>query len=209
MTDPQSAPPSPVPSPVEGVLGFFRAQEKTVLTLAGYSGAGYEEPDRTRRKVTRLLDRHDPATTIVNIGATPEGIGRAYLWAKARGFTTTGIVSSVVLSSGSPVSPACDHAFLVEDTVYGGYVDDRLSPTSEAMVTASDLFIAVGGGEITRDEMVEMERRGKPIRFIPADMNHAKARAKAASKGLPEPSPEDLQGAAHARFGHPPDNRES
>jgi hypothetical protein len=69
------------------------------------------------------------------------------------------------------------------------------------MVEVSDLMIAFGGGEIARDELEEMRRRGKPVRFVPADMNHAVAIAKAAAKGHPAPDAAFLRGAAHARFG--------
>jgi hypothetical protein len=186
---------------LDQIVSFFRKQGKTVVTLVGFSGAGYEHPDRIRKKVTRILDRHDPATTIVNIGVTADGIGRAYRWAKARGFFTTGIVSSEASKYGATVAPGCDKAFFVEDETWGGVVNGKLTPTSEAMVSVSNLMIAVGGGEIARDELVEMEKRNKPIRFLAADMNHAKAVAKAAGKGLPDPTPSELRGAAHARFG--------
>ena len=46
------------------------------------------------RKAGRILDEFDPSKTIVNIGATPEGIGAVYELAKRRGFVTTGIIST-------------------------------------------------------------------------------------------------------------------
>ena len=186
------------------ILKFFRAQRKTVLTLAGYSGAGYEKPDRLRKRVVRLLKGHDPARTLINIGTTADGIGRAYAWAKKRGFVTTGIVSSAALDCGAELSPWCDHPFFVADETWGGFIDGKLSPTSEAMVQVSDLMIAYGGGDIARDELTEMRRRGKTCVFHPDDMNHAKAAAKAQAKGLPAPSSESLQGSAHSAFAPKP-----
>jgi hypothetical protein len=188
------------PTPVSTVISFFKQQSKTVLTLVGYSGSGYEHPDRVRKCIVRILAHYNPLTTIVNIGVTPDGIGCAYRWAKKRGFTTAGIVSTAVLKLGAPISQDCDHPFAVSDSSFGGYVHSRLSPVSRAMVSVSDEMIGVGGGEVARDELTEMERRGKPVRFIPAEMNHARAMAKAKAKGLPPPAPLELRGSAHTRF---------
>ena len=55
----------------------------------------------------------------------------------------------------------------------------RLSPTSTAMVESSDLMVAIGGGEVARDELTAAKKMGKQIRFIPADMNHQIARDRA------------------------------
>src|SRR5262245_38402745 len=60
------------------VHAFFKNQGKTVVTLLGYSGAGYEDEQALTRDVQGILARYDPKTTIVNIGATVDGIGRIY-----------------------------------------------------------------------------------------------------------------------------------
>jgi hypothetical protein len=89
--------------------------------------------------------------------------------------------------------------FYVEDATWGGLLNGtRLSPTSEAMVENSDIIIGIGGGEIARDELMAARRLGKKVRFIPADMDHQKARESARKKGLPEPA--DFRGAAHTAF---------
>ena len=142
-----------------------------------------------------------PRTTIVNIGATPDGIGRVYDLAKQRGFTTSGIVSTQARQSGATISPCVDVVFFVPDSSWGGFVEDtgRLSPTSAAIVDVSDRLVAIGGGEVTRDELTGATRAGKNIRFIPADMNHRIARDRAVKRGLTPPS--DFRGAADAVFG--------
>ena len=56
------------------------------------------------------------------------------------------------------------------------------------MVEASDRFVAIGGGEVARDEFLAARKLGKPTQFIPADMNHAHAEEAAAKKGLPRPT---------------------
>jgi hypothetical protein len=198
---PMSSPVSLPPSRVQTVLSFFEQQAKTVLTFVGYSGAGYEHPDRVRKCVVRVLAHYNPLTTIVNVGVTSDGIGRAYRWAKKRGFVTAGIVSTAVLKLGAPISRDCDHPFAVKDSSFGGYVHGRLSPVSRAMVVVSDEMIAIGGGEVARDELIEMKKRSKPIRFIRAEMNHARAMANCHAKGLPAPTSADLKGNAYTRFG--------
>ncbi|HEY5817079.1 MAG TPA: hypothetical protein VIU14_01590, partial [Mesorhizobium sp.] len=59
-----------------------------------------------------------------------------------------------------------------------------------------DTMIAIGGGDVARDEMLEARRLGKKTEFIPADMNHTAARDKSARKGQPEPT--DFRGTADA-----------
>jgi hypothetical protein len=63
-------------------------------------------------------------------------------------------------------------------------------------VRNSDALVGIGGGEIARDELLAARRAGKPVTFIPADMNHKLAREKARLKGLPEPK--EFGGAAAA-----------
>jgi hypothetical protein len=85
----------------------------------------------------------------------------------------------------------------------GGWLADaqRLSPTSAAIVELGDEMVGIGGGEIARDEMLAARRAGKPVRFFPADMNHALAVAKAARQG--QPAPTDFRGAAQAALQTP------
>lgn len=146
----------------------------------------------------RVLDAHRPQTTLVNIGATAEGIGAVYALAKQRGFITMGIVSTLARDQQVPLSPCVDHVFFITDKSWGGLQPGRqtLSPTSQAMVSASRWFVAIGGGEVTRDEARAAHRRGKPVRFVPADQDHQAARDKARRRGQTEPT--DFRGAAHA-----------
>jgi transaldolase len=62
-------------------------------------------------KAGHILDEFDPSKTIVNIGATPEGIGAVYELAKRRGFTTTGIVSTQAKKYDAELSPCVDYVF--------------------------------------------------------------------------------------------------
>ena len=195
------SPKPPMETTPSDIRAFFKSQGKLVLTFLGYSGAGYEDEAALLRHVNAILDRHSPATTIVNIGATPDGIGRVYELARQRGFTTSGIVSTQARESQVSISPCVDHAFYVQDPSWGGFIagTDRLSPTSAAMVEVSDLLVAIGGGEVARDELIAARRAGKDTTFIAADVNHRIAIEKAAKNG--EPPPTDFRGAADAVFG--------
>jgi len=68
------------------------------------------------------------------------------------------------------------------------------------MVDVTDHLVAIGGGEVARDELVAARSVGKDTMFIPADMNHRIAIEKAAKKGQTPPT--DFRGAADAVFGH-------
>jgi hypothetical protein len=181
-------------SPAE-IRQFFSSKGWRVLSFLGYSGAGYQDADAMLRQADRVLGQLDVNKTIVNIGATAAGIGAVYEKAKARGFKTSGIVSSQARAEKVPLAACVDYVFYVPDQTWGGYDKEqrKLSPTSEAMVTASDELIAIGGGDIARDELLEAQRRGKKVTFIPADMNHEVARKKAPQA----PEPRDFRGSAH------------
>lgn len=178
------------------VRSHFADDGRKVLTFLGYSGAGYQDPEAMLRHADRILAQQDPKRTVVNIGATRDGIGAVYELAKRRGFATTGIVSMEAKRAGADLSPCVDQVFFVDDATWGGFLPgtQTLSPTSEAMVGASDRLVAIGGGEVARDELFAARQRGKPVTFIPADMNHVAAVRKAAHRG--EPLPTQFGGAA-------------
>lgn len=186
---------------VTEIRTYFKDQRKSVLTLLGYSAAEYEDKAALIARATEILDRLDPKTTIVNIGATTDGIGVVYELAKQKGFTTSGIVSTQAREAKATISPCVDIVFFVKDASWGGFVEgtESLSPTSAAMVEVSDRLVAIGGGEVTRDELVAAKRAGKDVHFIAADMNHAIARERALKRGQPVPT--DFRGAADAAFG--------
>ena len=180
------------------IHAYFSNTGRKVLTFAGYSGSGYENEAAMLAAADRVLDDFDPKKTIVNIGATPDGIGAVYAVAKRKGFETTGIVSTQARQYAA--SPQVDRVFYVEDATWGGYLEGsrELSPTSSAMVAVSDVMVAIGGGAVARDEILEAKRLGKDVRFIAADMNHSRALETAARKGLPAPT--DFRGAVHEMF---------
>ena len=82
---------------------------------------------------------------------------------------TSGIVSTQARDSNATLSPCVDHVFYVQDPSWGGFVEgsERLSPTSEAMVAVSDHLVAIGGGEVSRDELIAARRAGKNTTLHP------------------------------------------
>ena len=184
-----------VSTPIE-ISAFFEKQNKVVLTFIGYSDAGYEDPEAVLRLARSILKDFNPDKTIINIGATKQGIGAVYQLSKDMGFITTGIVSVLARENNVDFSLFVDHIFLVEDDTWGGLSKEtgELSPTSSAMVNASDVIVGIGGGKIGGEEMVTAKQQGKPVRFFPADMNHHHAIEKATQKGLPVPT--EFGGAA-------------
>ncbi len=171
-----------------------------MLTFFGYS-VDYEDRESMLALARRGLSRIPPDSVLINIGATASGIGAVYPLAKAMGFTTTGIVSSVAAEHMENISEAVDHVCFVADTQWGGRLPgtDRLSPTSHAMVACSDVLVAIGGGEVTRDELVAGKAAGKPVYFYPAEVSHNYLTQRASQKN--EPPPESFWGAAHEFFG--------
>ena len=180
----------------EEIRAFFTGKGMRVLTFLGYSGAEYENKARMLEQAARILDQFDPKKTIVNIGATSEGIGAVYEAAKRKGFLTTGIVSTQAKKSNATLSPCVDIVFYIRDSIWGGFLPgtEELSPTSKAMVENSDVLVAIGGGEVARDELIAAMQAGKRVQFIPADMNHHIAREKALKNAQPVPT--DFRGEA-------------
>jgi len=179
---------------------FFSAQGKTMLTLLGFSGP-YESEAALLATVREILLGYSPETTLVNIGGTEGGIGAAYLVAKSLHFTTSGIVSTRALSDGAAISESVDYVCFIEDEQWGGRLpnSNELSPTSQAMVECSHLMIGIGGGEISRDEMLAARGQGKPVQFYPAEASHEEAIRRAEKIGVPKP--ESFWGEAHEVFG--------
>ena len=120
-----------------------------------------------------------------------------YEVAKRLGFTTMGIVSTQARDQAVPLSKCVDHVFFVKDATWGGRLahGGALSPTSTAIVGISTVFVGIGGGDVTRDELLAARRASKPVTFVAADMNHALAVEKAKKAGRPAPT--QFSGSAH------------
>lgn len=186
-------------TPVETQV-FFRSLGKTVVTFFGYS-VDYADEDSMLAIARNVLSKYSPQRVLINIGATAGGIGAVYPLAKRMGFITTGIVSSLAAEHMEYISSEVDHICFVADMQWGGILPEsnELSPTSQAMVSCSDILIAIGGGEVTRDELIAGREAAKPIHFYAAEINHEYLIEQARKMNLAVP--ESFWGAAHEVFG--------
>ncbi len=183
----------------DAAIALVRKTGLYVVTFTGFSDAGYEDRGAVEGAIAKVLDEFEPTSAAICAGATPEGIGVVYPMAKQRGFTTIGIVSAVAEKEGASFSSSADTVYVIADDTWGGLgAGGELSPTSSAMVGSADEVIAIGGGEISRDEVLAARARGKKVRYIAADMNHAGAIRKAREKRQPEPR--DFRGALAPHF---------
>lgn len=177
------------------IMAFIQGKEMTVVTVSGYTTEGYENQQELAENVRKLLKLKDPTKVIINVRGTDAGIGLMYAVAKEKGFITMGICST--LEEKTSFSKCADYIFLVKDTQRGGKMPDtgKLSPTSEAILQCSSMYVAFGGGKVTRDELMTIvtERRMHTL-FVPAEINHQFAREKAKKDGLPAPT--DFRGPA-------------
>ena len=184
----------------EQAVSFMRRQGKIILTFFGYS-VDYNDKEEMLRIVRETLSQYSPEKTLINIGATARGLGEAYPLIKSLGFVTTGIVSSEALAYPEGISDAVDHICFIKDEQWGGKLpnSDELSPTSKAMVACSDILVAIGGNDISRDELLEGKAQGKPVQYFPAEMDHDAAVRRAKYLGVP--MPESFMGSVHDVFG--------
>lgn len=192
---PCKAPAISTANSLETVAAQLKGRGRIVVTFMGYSGTGYENQDALLTRAAAVLDRLDPKKTIVNIGATIDGIGAVYELAHNKGFETVGIVSSQARNGNATLAPCAGTVFFIEDESWGGTIPGTttLSPTSAVIVAVSDRIVAIGGGDVARDEFMAARRLGKQVEFFPADVNHANARARAAKNK--QPAPTDFRGA--------------
>ena len=179
---------------------FIKGMGNTVVTFFGYSSV-YEDEEAMLQIVRKVLTAYSPETTLINIGATRNGIGAAYSVAKSMGFATTGIASTLAMEYFTDISKDVDYICFITDDQWGGKLPNSeiLSPTSQAMVECSDILIGLGGGEICRDEMVFGRDQGKALHFYPAEVKHEWLIRRAQKLGLPPPK--SFWGAAHEVFG--------
>ena len=178
----------------------FEGLGRTVVTFFGYV-AGYEDQKAMLEIVRSVLGSHAPDSTLINYGATRYGLGEIYPLAKSMGFMTAGIISSLAAASPGDLSRDIDQLCFIQDERWGGNLPDGsgLSPTSRAMVAVSDILVGIGGGEISRDELLDGREQGKPVIFYPADVRHAWLIRRMQRQGQPPPT--SFRGAAGEVFG--------
>ncbi len=183
------------PTSAESIIKQIKALEKKVFTLFGYSQLEYQDKNYVMDLIREELKTLDPKTTIINIGATEEGIGAAYEIAKEMGFMTIGVASTLALQYSGKFSKFVDRIYIANDPYWGGKVPgtERLAETTRIYLQVSDVISAYGGGENTAAILREGKKLGMDVRYKPALMN--KAVMAKLNKGK-DPESFDLNGAA-------------
>jgi hypothetical protein len=103
----------------EQIGDFIRQRQARVLMFQGYSGAGYGDPAAMLAVARRVLAAHDPRTTLVGAGSTAQGIGEVCALARAAGFGTIGIVSTLARDAQVPLAAGVQRVFYVRDAQWG------------------------------------------------------------------------------------------
>jgi len=192
--------------PAAAIRAFFAGRGKHVVYFAGYGELGYEEAGCVRRVASGILTGR-PAAGLLVLGGTllraggHDGVAEVYAVARDLGIETAGIHPSIAVRFADThrVSPDCDHVFFVDDATWGGSLDgtDRPSPTLQLHLAVADEAVFIGGGKHAADELRAFVAAGKPVRYFPADMNHAATREWCQRDGA---EIRDYRGAAHAAW---------
>jgi len=190
-------------SPPEVVRRFFASRGKHVLSFAGFGELGYEQAGIVERVAEDALSRLPRESVMVQCGTLlrvggEDGIAGVFAVAHRLGIETAGIHPGVALEFASThrVSPHEDSVFFVHDDLWGGFVDHdgRPSATLALILEVSDELVAIGGGKHAADELRAFRRAGKPVRYVPAEMNRRAVGEWCARTGVERP---DVRGAAY------------
>jgi|MudIll2142460700_1097286.scaffolds.fasta_scaffold66788_2 hypothetical protein len=213
MRDGSRGRPDAVVEPVAGVVEWFRATGRYVVSFAGFGELGYRDRRLVPRLCRELMARWDPSQVLVQCGTLTrvgghDGIAAVYPIAKERGIMTAGIHPSVAhdFRDTHQVSPFCDRAFFVPDRSWGGFLRSGApSPTLRAVLAVSNELIVIGGGRHAADELEAFLQRGRKARYFPAQMEprFAAEWSRKARVEIVDPRGEAL-GVWERRSRHPP-----
>lgn len=186
---------------VPELVRAVRAPGRRIITFGGYGELGYEDEAGVLAIARAELQACDPAHTVVATGTLitrgfQPGIALVYGLARAMGLPTLGIHPSVALRDPGRhvLADGVDQACFVDDPTWGGCdTEGHPSTTLQALLAVTDLFVAIGGGEHTAQELRCFRRAGKPVRFHPARMHRPTMERWTRAQGLPA---RDLDGAA-------------
>lgn len=197
MDDPEIFQYATEPISASEIVKEIKELNKTVFTIFGFSKLGYENWEAVAEKIKNDLSKLDINKTLVCIGATEDGIGKAYEIAKQMGFETIGIVSTKALSYSGKFSDFVDRIYIVNDELWGGYVPgtNNLAETTKAFLDTADEIHAYGGGVNTAVTLKAAKDKSIKTVYYSAEMNHEKAKQDAIETGSTHP--ESFYGPAY------------
>ena len=170
------------PLPVKQIMKEIFGLGKNVCLFMGYSNLGYQDEKSMLGTVREKLSTLSPDEYVVCIGATSDGIGKAYEVAKELGFETIGIVSTLGLSSAGSFSKHVDRIYVVNDDQWGGYIPgtNHPAPTTRLFLETADIVHAIGGGYNTATllQIAVVQYGDLKVTFTPADMDHKRSEKK-------------------------------
>lgn len=171
-----------------------------IRAIFGFSKLDYQDEGAFQAAVLEIAKKYDPAKDAILIGATVNGIGRAYEVFEKMGFQTLGVVSELALVHSGKFSKSVQRVYVLKDKTWGGRDEatGKLTPTSEVFVESSDSVDAIGGNAHTALVMQEMKSRNKPVSYSSVEMNHKIAIEDANLWG--RNSPTDFKGDAYYKW---------
>jgi hypothetical protein len=180
------------------VKELYANRYRYVLTFLGFGELGYNDVDHFARIVEQELDRvrQDEyvvnTATLVTEGFEP-GTADVYAIAHRMNFRTAGLFPRIALNSPEQYSLSAfvEDIYFVNDTTWGGYLPGTELPSKmlTALTAVTDEAVVIGGGRHTAQEMREMLKLGKPIRYHTLEMNRDVASRWYAQQSQPVPDP--------------------
>ena len=177
---------------------IFRARYQHVLTFLGFGELGYENTTQFAAIVETELKTFHRRRCVVNTATLvtqgfERGVADVYEIAHGMGLKTTGLFPRIALETPErySLSAFVDDTYFVDDHTWGGYLGETTTPSNmlHALTAVTDEVIAIGGGKHTAQEIREMLKQGKPVRYHSLGMNQAVSVRWYGEQNQPVPDP--------------------
>ncbi len=194
---------------------------KKVVTILGNGEIPYASWDvdgyRPDSVVDGFVNQLDPEKYILVFNDTRQ-LRHAVKMAELSGFQTVAILPSSQKEKAVEMAGDVGTVLFVKDSSEGGYVPGttHLTPTSKAILGASDMIRAFGGDKKVGAEVLEAFKAGKDVRFTSLEQQRGATIKKASKQNRPPPKADDFKGhayktlsvAANAKLKHLGDSEE-
>lgn len=160
-------------------------KEKKPIIFIGFSGLDYEDREKLKEEITKILEAHiaeeGKHNLIIIAGATDDGIGMVYNIANDLGIKTAGIVSEQARGS---TSEFCDHVIYVDDPD-GSWRTEKNGQTYLCHLAKKAVVHVFSGGQVALNETVQLINAKATVKI---HFDHPPSKEKVAQKleGVPE-----------------------